>query len=137
MLWETPPIKHVYRDLYRKRLSAAKPQFNKARIICWHSGSGCEMVPPSRAGEPSGMFRRWAIAGAVLALAARLDVVLSAQIVTPDAEPRSLTLSDGVLAMKQGSDFIAFEILARYAQLGYRVAEANLAGLYMSGRGTP
>jgi TPR repeat protein len=46
------------------------------------------------------------------------------------------SLEDGVAAMKRGSDYLAFAILEGFAERGYRAAEANLASLYLRGRGT-
>ena len=46
------------------------------------------------------------------------------------------SLEDGIAAMKRGSDYLAFAILERFAEQGYRAAEANLANLYLRGRGT-
>jgi TPR repeat protein len=45
-------------------------------------------------------------------------------------------LAQGIEAMKRGSDYLAFAILEPYAEEGNRVAEANLASLYLRGRGT-
>jgi TPR repeat protein len=46
-------------------------------------------------------------------------------------------LAEGVEAMKRGSDYLAFAILEPHAERGNAVAEANLASLYLRGRGTP
>src|SRR4051812_19100051 len=45
-------------------------------------------------------------------------------------------LADGIAAMRRGSDYLAFEIIENYAEQGYRVAEMNLAKLYLYGLGT-
>ena len=45
-------------------------------------------------------------------------------------------LAQGIEAMKRGSDYLAFAIIEPYAEQGNRVAEANLASLYLRGRGT-
>ncbi|HXV23990.1 MAG TPA: tetratricopeptide repeat protein [Alphaproteobacteria bacterium] len=45
-------------------------------------------------------------------------------------------LAKGVEAMKRGSDYLAFAIFEPYAERGNPVAEANLANLYLRGRGT-
>jgi TPR repeat protein len=83
--------------------------------------------------------RLWQV-GAALAIAAP---TLAAEAATaplePErSEPRSeeASLAQGIDAMKRGSDYLAFAILERYAQSGNRVAEANLASLYLRGRGT-
>jgi TPR repeat protein len=46
------------------------------------------------------------------------------------------SLADGIAAMKRGSEYLAFEIIQDYAEQGYRVAEMNLANLYLYGLGT-
>jgi uncharacterized protein len=46
------------------------------------------------------------------------------------------SLEDGIAAMKRGSDYLAFAILERFADRGYRAAEANLGTPYLRGRGT-
>jgi len=46
------------------------------------------------------------------------------------------SLADGIAAMRRGSDYVAFEIIQNYAEQGYRVAEMNLANLYLYGLGT-
>lgn len=46
------------------------------------------------------------------------------------------TLAHGIQAMKRGSDYLAFAIIEPYARDGDRIAQANLATLYLSGRGT-
>ncbi len=50
--------------------------------------------------------------------------------------PSAPNLAEGVEAMKRGSDYLAFAILELYAERGNPVAEANLASLYLRGRGT-
>ena len=46
------------------------------------------------------------------------------------------SLADGIAAMRRGSDYVAFEIIQNYAEQGYRVAEMNMANLYLYGLGT-
>ena len=54
----------------------------------------------------------------------------------PQLRSESPTLARGVEAMKRGSDYLAFAILEPHAERGNRTAEANLASLYLRGRGT-
>jgi uncharacterized protein len=82
----------------------------------------------------------WQAAAVAMLLAAPLQ---STRAATPPidelpatARASAPTLGDGIEAMKRGSDYVAFAILERYAAKGNRVAEANLANLYLRGRGT-
>jgi TPR repeat protein len=56
-----------------------------------------------------------------------------------EGEPRKTAagLAEGVAAMKRGDRLVAFEMMKTYAEAGYRVAQVNLASLYLHGQGTP
>lgn len=84
----------------------------------------------------------------LLLQAAAVALLLSAQLQSASAATAPVdeapahgrvtgpTLGEGIEAMKRGSDYVAFAILERHAAKGNRVAEANLASLYLRGRGT-
>ena len=82
----------------------------------------------------------WQAAAVALLLTAPLQFARAATTPVDELPTRARaaapTLADGIEAMKRGSDYVAFAILERYAEKGNRVAEANLASLYLRGRGT-
>lgn len=94
------------------------------------------------------MPHRTSLVAGLLSQAAAVVMALSLPIVPAEAavapieasasQPRAggPTLAQGIEAMKRGSDYVAFAILEPYAEQGNRVAEANLASLYLRGRGT-
>jgi TPR repeat protein len=84
-------------------------------------------------------LRRQAAAALVLfcvPLATANGAIPSLQVEPSSTARGGPSLADGIAAMKRGSDYVAFEILQNYAEQGYRVAEMNLANLYLHGLGT-
>jgi len=69
-------------------------------------------------------------------LASANPAIASLDSPSPKAARSAPTLADGIAAMKRGSEYVAFEIIEDYAERGYRIAEMNLANLYLYGLGT-
>jgi TPR repeat protein len=83
--------------------------------------------------------RLWQAAAALAIVAPSLVAEAATAPLEPEGSgprPEAASLSQGIDAMKRGSDYLAFAILEPYAESGNRVAEANLASLYLRGRGT-